>query len=63
LLLHLTVHLAFHGLIHLLLAHAVFLLLLRHDVALALRDDLVRTLAGLVDLLDDLYAVTKRAQT
>lgn len=60
LLLHLTVHLPFHGLVHRLLALTVFLLLLSHDVALPLRNDLVCTLACLVDLLDDLYSDKER---
>jgi hypothetical protein len=49
---HPSVHLAFHLLVHLLLAHAFFLGLLVHHVSLALGDNLVSTFASLIDLLD-----------
>ena len=46
--------LAFQLFVHLLLPSALFLRLLAHQVALPLRDDLVCSLARLVDFLHDL---------
>ena len=47
----LLVMFASHLLVHLLLAHALILRLLVHHVALALGDNLVRSLARLINLL------------
>ena len=55
-LLHVAVHLPFHGLVHRSFAVTLLLGSLVHHVALTLRDDLVCTLACLIDLLDDLNA-------
>ena len=45
------VHLALHRLVHILLAQALLLGLLVHDVALALRHDLIGALPRLINLL------------
>ena len=51
----LTIHLAFHSFVHLLLAEALLLGLLILDVPLPLADDLICALSRLIDLLHDLY--------
>lgn len=50
----LSIHLAFHLLIHLLFTHTVFLGLLGHDVALTLRHDLGGSFPCFIDFLDNL---------
>lgn len=51
----LTIHLAFHSFVHLLLAEALLLGLLILNVPLPLADDLICALSRLIDLLHDLY--------
>ena len=51
----LTIHLAFHSFVHLLLLEAGLLGLLILNVPLPLADDLICALSRLVDLLHDLY--------
>ena len=58
-----AIHLAFHSLIHLLLAHAILFGVLRHDVPLPLTDDLIRSLPRLIDLLDNLSVLTANSNS